>query len=199
MRPRSLFRVCNFVFITLIWSFKTHDLLNLKTSLNDIMSLVVLTVLSLGVLNVLLDILVFVLPDLVYKLATFFMNNLFLLRLQKNGRAPIRVEHGSLTTRIKQKPVRLRHFRSSTKLAIIFLSTVLFILFEIAAESGVGVSDRCRPGDSPGIKNIESVLATQSTKWDCDSLIKTLQREGFVRTLLEMKRSSQKRRIPTRS
>lgn len=150
--------------------------------------------LSLGVLNAVLNILVFVLADFVTKLGSHSIHDLLLLDLQRHGRVPILVESGGIRERFKRKLIRLRHFRSPTKLAIIFLSTVLFILFEIAAESGVDISYRCRPypvfskdgicagacsGDKSGVKNIESAVATQKTKWDCDSLVKTPLRQGF--------------------
>lgn len=151
------------------------------------------TVLSVSVLNVALNTLVFLLSYLAGLIAAWGIRNLLLLRLKKHGTAPILVDSGTIQQRAKQLLTRIRYRQSPTKMLIVFLSSVVFLLFEVSAESGVDSSDRCAPyrthtrgicattynGDGSTAKNIASALYTQQIAWKSKDLVATPIVQGF--------------------
>ncbi len=151
------------------------------------------TVLSVGVLNVALNTLVFLLSYLAGIIAAWGIRNLLLLRLKKHGTAPILVDSGTVQQRAKQLLTRIRYRQSPTKMLIVFLSSVVFLLFEVSAESGVDSSNRCAPyrkptlgicastynGDGSTAKNIASALYTQQIAWEPEPLVATPIVQGF--------------------
>jgi len=159
----------------------------------EIMAPILETAVSVGVLNVMLNIFVFIIAYLVGLLATRGIKNLLLLRLNKNGTAPIFCESESRFQRFIDFVRGFRYFQSPTKFLIILLSSVLFLLFEISAESGVDSSDFCKParrvtmglcaapydGDNSAAKIIASALYTQRLKWKTEDLIKSPIPQGF--------------------
>lgn len=95
--------------------------------------------------------------------------------------------------RTRQFLTRILYRQCPTRMLIIFLSSIVFLLFEVSAESGVDSSNRCTPyrdittgicgsvynGDGSTAKNIASALYTQQVKWDSDSLVRTPIVQGF--------------------
>lgn len=144
-------------------------------------------------LNVALNTLVFLLSYIAGVLATKGIRNLLLLRLHKNGTAPIFCESESRLQRFIDFMSSFRYCQSPTKFLIILLSSVLFLLFEISAESGVDSSNFCRPnrlrtkglcarpydGDGSAAKIIASALYAQRLKWNEKDIVRTPIPEGF--------------------
>lgn len=151
------------------------------------------SVLSVSVLNVILNTIVFFLSYFAGLVAAWGIRNLLLLRLQKHGSAPILIDSGTIAERTRQFLTRILYWQCPTRMLIIFLSSVVFLLFEVSAESGVDSSNRCAPfrartngicgsvynGDGSTAKNIASALYTQQVKWDADSLVRTPIVQGF--------------------
>lgn len=145
------------------------------------------TSVSVGLLNVLLNTLVFFIAYAVGLLATRGIRNLLLMRIQKNGAAPVFCETESRFQRFFELFRNSRFFRSPTSFLIVLLSSVLFLFFEISAENGVDSSNFCRPksirtqgicarpydGDDSVPKIIASFLYTQRLKWNNVDLVKT--------------------------
>ncbi len=148
---------------------------------------------SVGLLNVILNTLVFIIAYTVGLLATRGIRNLLLMRIQKNGVAPVFCETESRFQRFFQLFRSPRFLRSPTSFLIVLLSSVLFLFFEISAESGVDSSNFCRPknirslglcarpydGDDSIPKIIASCLYTQRLKWNDVDLVQTPVVQGL--------------------
>lgn len=157
------------------------------------MAWVLRSALPVGLLNVILNTIVFFLSYFASLMAAWGIRNLLLLRLKKHGTAPILIDSGAIIERARQFLTRILYRQCPTRMLIIFLSSVIFLLFEVSAESGVDSSSRCTPyrqqtngicgsvynGDGSTAKNIASALYTQQVKWDADSLVRTPIVQGF--------------------
>lgn len=151
------------------------------------MAWVIETVMNVSVLNVLLNTVVFLLSWIAGLLAARSVRNLLLLHLQKHGTAPILCDSESKLQRLTEFASSLRYVQSPTKVLIIVLSSVLFLIFEVGAESGVDSSNRCAPrrvrtmgicataynGDGSTAKNIASALYAQQVPWSASALLRT--------------------------
>lgn len=152
------------------------------------------TPLEVSGLNVCLNILVFVLVYVAGVLATLAIRNLLILRLKREGWAPVTYLSESRLNRVIGFVAELRHCESPTKFLIILLSSLLLFIFEISTESGVDSSDVCRPrlhatriglcattfkGDKIQAKKIATALYTQQAGWDDAIVGRATVRQGF--------------------
>lgn len=149
---------------------------------------------GVSALNVCLNILVFFLVYVAGLLAALAIRNLLILKLKKEGWAPVTYVSESRLNRVVGFIFSLRQCESPTKFLIVLLSSVLLLIFEISAESGVDSSDFCSPqlehttiglcatpfaGDGLHAKKIAAALYTQQVGWDDDVVGRTTIHEGF--------------------
>lgn len=154
----------------------------------------VLTRLSVSVLNLFLNIGVIAVCWIAGEVSIYALLKLTQLRLRKTGRAPLLHEADGCLRRLAQGLKRARTAKSAPMLLVVLLSTCL-MLTELLSEVGVGSSDRCTPThlkttgicSDPSARNITGkqiaiMFYTQQVTWDDTELVQNPIRQGFRKT-----------------